>query len=145
MISTRSKYFFMLILAAALPVSGQFTSTTSSSEKIRSGPYLDDKGAPLDQPDEPLRIVKTKGVIKKVDLKKRTVTIASGKGQNGAIELAFPQPNGLEQIKTSNKTFKVLGKKRLALEELGAGSKVRLQYYPLLEQVADLVVEKLGS
>lgn len=145
MISTRGKYLFMLIITAVLPVSGQFTSTTSSSEKIRSGPYVDDKGAPLDQPDKPLRIVKTKGVIKKVDLKKRTVTIASGKRQDDSIELTFPQPNGLEQIKTSKKIFKVLGKKRLSLEELGTGFKVRLQYYPLLEQVAELVVEKSGS
>ena len=69
MISTPWKVLIALALAAALPVAGQFTSTTSSGAKTRAEPYLDDKGAPLDQPDKPLRIVKLKGVIEKVDLK----------------------------------------------------------------------------
>ena len=145
MISTPWKVLIALALAAALPVAGQFTSTTSSGAKTRAEPYLDDKGAPLDQPDKPLRIVKLKGVIEKVDLKKRTVTIAGTKKKQGSIELSFPQPNGLEQVKASKKTFKMLGKKRLALEDLKTGSKVRLQYYPLLEQVAELIVEQPAS
>ena len=134
-----------MVLAAAFPVSGQFTSTTSSSDRTRTEPYLDDKGAPLDRPTTPLRIVKLKGVLEKVDLKKRTVTIAGEKKGRGSVELSFPQPNGLEQVKTSKKTFKRLGKKKLALEELKAGYKVRLQYYPLLEQVAELIVEQPAS
>ena len=145
MISTPWQVCIALVLAAALPAVGQFTSTTSSSEKTRADPYLDDKGAPLDQPTSPLKIVKLKGVIEKVDLKKRTVTIAVAKKKKGSIELGFPQPNGLEQVKTSKKTFKMLGKKKLALEELKTGSKVRLQYYPLLEQVAELIVEQPAS
>ena len=145
MISTPWKVCIALILAAALPAVGQFTSTTSSGAKTRAEPYLDDKGAPLDRPDEPLKILKLKGVIEKVDLKKRTVTIAGAKKKQGSIELGFPQPNGLEQVKTSKKTFKMLGKKKLALEELKTGSKVRLQYYPLLEQVAELIVEQPAS
>ena len=145
MISTPWKVCVVLGLVVVLPAWGQFTSTTSSSEKTRAEPYIDDKGAPLDRPDAPLKILKLKGVIEKVDLKKRTVTIAGAKKKQGSLELSFPQPNGLEQVKTSKKTFKMLGKKRLALEDLKTGSKVRLQYYPLLEQVAELIVEQPKS
>ena len=145
MISIRWKFLIALVLAAALPAWGQFTSTTSSSEKTRAEPYINDKGAPLDRPDKPLKILKLTGVIEKVDLDKRTVTIAGAKKKQGSLELSFPQPNGLEQVKTSKKTFKMLGKKRLALEDLKTGSKVRLQYYPLLEQVAELIVEQPAS
>ena len=145
MISTPWKVLIALVLAAALPAVGQFTSTTSSGAKTRAEPYLDEKGAPIDRPDEPLKILKLKGVIEKVDLKKRTVTIAGAKKKQGSIELSFPQPNGLEQVKASKKTFKMLGKKRLALEDLKTGSKVRLQYYPLIEQVAELIVEQPAS
>ena len=106
---------------------------------------MDDKGAPLNQPSTPLKIVKLKGVVENVDLDKRTITIYVGKKRKRSIRLTFPQPNGLEQVKTSKKTFKILGKKRLALEDVEMGYKVRLQYYPLLDQVAELVVEKLGS
>ena len=145
MISISWNVCIALVLAAALPAVGQFTSTTSSSEKTRAEPYVDDRSAPLDQPDKPLKIIKLKGVIEKVDLKKRTVTIAGSKKKQASIELGFPQPSGLEQVKTSKKTFKMLGKKKLALEDLKAGSKVRLQYYPLIEQVAELIVEQPAS
>ncbi len=145
MIFTRSKFLTLLVVMAALPGFGQFTSTTSSSDKTRNAPYLDDKGAPLNRPSTPLKIVKLKGVVENVDLDKRTITIYGGKNRKRSIKLTFPQPNGLEQVKTSKKTFKILGKKKLALEDLEAGYRVRLQYYPLLEQVAELVVEKPGS
>ena len=145
MISTPWKVCVALVMAAALPAAGQFTSTTSSSEKTRAEPYVNERGAPLDRPDKPLKILKLKGVIEKVDLKKRTVTIAGSKKKQASMELSFPQPRGLEQVKSSKKTFKRLGKKKLALEDLKAGSKVRLQYYPLLEQVAELIVEQPAS
>ena len=145
MISTPWKVSIALVVAAALPAVGQFTSTTSSSQKTRAEPYVNDRRAPLDRPDKPLKIVKLKGVIEKVDLKKRTVTIARAKKKRASLELSFPQPRGLEQVKASKKTFKRLGKKKLALEDLKAGSKVRLQYYPLLEQVAELIVEQPAS
>ena len=145
MISTPWKVSIALVVAAALPAVGQFTSTTSSSQKTRAEPYVNDRRAPLDRPDKPLKIVKLKGVIEKVDLKKRTVTIARAKNKRASLELSFPQPRGLEQVKASKKTFKRLGKKKLALEDLKAGSKVRLQYYPLLEQVAELIVEQPAS
>ncbi len=145
MISTPWKICIALVLAAALPAVGQFTSTTSSSEKTRAEPYVNDRRSPLDRPDKPVKILKLKGVIEKVDLKKRTVTITRAKKKQASIELGFPQPSGLEQVKASKKTFKMLGKKKLALEDLKAGSKVRLQYYPLLEQVAELIVEQPAS
>ena len=115
MIFTQSKFLILFVIVAVLPGFGQFTST-SSSDKTRNAPYLDDKGAPLDQPSTPLKIVKMKGVVENVDLDKRTITIYSGKKHRRSIELTFPQPNGLEQVKTSKKTSKILGKKRLALE-----------------------------
>ena len=58
------------------------------------------------------------------------------------MELTFPQPSGREQIKASKKTAKLLGRKKLTLEELKTGSKVQLQYYPLLGQVMELIIDR---
>jgi hypothetical protein len=98
--------------------------------------------APLDVPESVLKVVKVKGAVERVDLAKRTVTIVPEKKNAEALELSFPQPSGREQIKVSNKAEKILGKKKLDLEELKAGSKVVLEYYPALQQVMSLTVEK---
>src|SRR5690606_17289661 len=92
------------------------------------------------KPDKVLKTIKDSGVIRKVDLQARTVTISLG-GQNEGIELAFAQPAGREQIKTSKKYAKETGKKKLELEELNVGAKVKFEYYTLLDQLMDLVVE----
>ena len=39
----------------------------------------------------------------------------------------------------------MLGKKRLKLEELKVGSEVSLQYYPVLGQLLELIVEQPAS
>ena len=97
---------------------------------------------PIDVPDSVLKVVKVKGTVEKVDLAKRTVTFASEKKGDANLELTFSQPAGREQIKVSKKAEKVLGKKKLDLEELKSGSKVILEYYPALQQVMSLTVEK---
>ena len=61
--------------------------------------------------------------------------------KSGPIELAFSQPAGREQLKTGKKAARRLGRNRIALEELQAGSKVRVQYYPLLSQLLEVVVD----
>ena len=61
--------------------------------------------------------------------------------QERALTLSFSQPAGREQIKTSKKAAKALGKKKLSLEELSEGAKVEVQYYPALGQVMELVVD----
>jgi len=86
------------------------------------------------------REVRWGGVISSVDIQKRTVSIKPHK-QERALTLTFSQPAGREQIKTSKKAAKALGKKKLLLEELSEGAKVQVQYYPVLGQVMELVVD----
>jgi hypothetical protein len=62
--------------------------------------------------------------------------------------LTFPQPRGREQVKASKKMSKQLGKSKLTLEdldELKEGAKISLQYYPMLDQVMELVIEEPGG
>ncbi len=130
----------MFVVTLALPA--QKASTTSSGAKIRRD--IDFKGgpeAPLNRPESVLKVLKVKGTLERIDLEKRTVTILAGKRDAG-LELGFPQPAGREQIKVSKKAAKILGAKKLRLEELKAGSKVRLQYYPALGQLMELIIEK---
>ena len=130
------------MFVAALVLPAQKASTTSSGAKIRRD--IDFKGgpeAPLNRPESVLKVLKAKGTLEGIDLEKRTVTILAGKRDAG-LELGFPQPAGREQIKVSKKAAKILGVKKLRLEELKAGSKVRLQYYPALGQLMELIIEK---
>ena len=101
--------------------------------------------APLNRDAGVLEVVKLKGTIAKVDLEKRTVTIVAAKKKQGELELGFPQTRGREQVKLSKKAAKILGKKGLDLEEVRPGSKVRVQYYPTLRQVMELLIEKPAS
>ncbi len=132
----------LLVLVATFVLPAQKTSTTSSGAKIRRD--IDFKGgpeAPLNKPESVLKVLKVKGTVQGIDLEKRTVTVRPRKG-NTSLELGFPQPAGREQIKVSKKAAKILGTKKLKLEALKAGSKVRLQYYPALGQLMEIIVEQ---
>ena len=99
----------------------------------------------LNKPEPVLQVVKVKGILDRVDLVKRTVTVTPEKKKGPQLELGFPQPRGKEQIKVSKKAAKVLGRQKLQLEdaaELAVGSKVILQYYPVLGQVMELLIDK---
>lgn len=91
------------------------------------------------RPEKVLQVIKSKGTVQSVDLEDRTVLLALGKG--GSLTLAFSQPAGREQIKAGKRAIKRVGKSRLRLEELQAGAKVRVQYYPLLSQLLEVVVD----
>lgn len=130
----------LLALAGSLALAQK-----SSSSKIRPGDSSNAVGNELgEKPEAVLRIVKVKGKLSQVDLKERTVTIATDKKDDNedGLKLTFAQPEGREQIKASKKAEKVLGKKRLKLEDLKVGSEVSLQYYPLLGQLMELTVEQ---
>jgi hypothetical protein len=131
--------FLAMILATPLGLAQQ-----SSSSKIRPGDHSNAVGNELGEtPNSVLRIVKLKGKLSAIDLKERTITIASeNKDKEDDLKLTFSQPAGREQIKTSKKAEKVLGTKRLKLEDLKVGSEVSLQYYPVLGQLMELVVEQ---
>jgi hypothetical protein len=130
---------FMALAMAALPLAAQVPSSEKNHESSQSarGP-----AAPLNQESSVLKIVKLKGSIAKVDLDRRTITIASKKKKDGEVELSFSQPKGREQIDASKKAAKLLGKKTLELEELKPGATVELSYYTSLMQVMDLVVDQ---
>ncbi len=131
-----------LLLIGPILLSAQKTSTTATGDKVRTTErYTGEHKTPINKPTSVLKIVKVKGVLDKIDLEKRTVTIVPLKKKDG-LELTFAQPSGREQIKASKKTAKLLGKKKLALEELKTGSRVQLQYYPLLGQVMELIIER---
>lgn len=88
-----------------------------------------------------LKVEKLKGKVKAVDLKKRTVTVTSD-GEN--MELGFPTAAGREKVTLGKKAAKALGKKSVLLEDLPAGSEVKVQYYPTLGQIMEITVEDLG-
>lgn len=131
----------LLLLIGPVVLSAQKTSTTATGDKIRTTERYTGEQAPINRPTSVLKVVKVKGVLDKIDLEKRTVTIVPLKKKD-ALELTFPQPSGREQIKASKKAAKLLGRKKLALEELKTGSKVQLQYYPLLDQVMELIIDQ---
>ena len=91
------------------------------------------------RPESVLKIMKDKGTVTSVDLENRTVLLSLSKSK--AIELSFSQPQGREQLKAGKKAVKRIGKNRIRLEELQAGAKVRVQYYPLLSQLLEVVID----
>ncbi len=128
----------LALILTAVPLLAQGQTTSS---KTRPGDNTNAQGMELGQrPEGVLDVVKLKGVISGIDTEKRTVSITPHK-QEKALTLTFSQPSGREQIKVSKKAAKTLGKKKLSLEELSKGTKVELQYYPVLGQVMELVVD----
>ena len=127
----------LLLTVAALVAAGQQKTISSST---RPGVNDNASGA-LEgtRPELVLKVVKDKGEIRGVDLEKRTVQFSLAKSK--AIELSFSQPAGREQIKAGKKATKRIGKNRLLLEELEPGARVRVQYYPLLSQLLEVVVD----
>ena len=127
----------LAFLVALCSVAGQQKTISSST---RPGVNDNASGA-LEgtRPQAVLAIVKAKGTVTRVDLTKRTVLFALSK--TGPVELGFSQPAGREQLKAGKKAAKRFGKNRIRLEELQAGSKVRVQYYPLLSQLLEVVLD----
>jgi hypothetical protein len=137
------RFHSLLVLAALLAGLAAAQQQTTSS-KTRPGDTANAQGTELGvKPDKVLRIEKVKGRIASIDLKTRTVTIdPEGKGK--PLTLTFAQPSGREQIKTSKKAMKALGKKKLLLEEVKVGAKVELRYYTALGQMMELIVDHQG-
>ena len=131
---------FRLVLAMAVIACVASAQQKTVSSSTRPGVNDNADGA-LEgaRPEKVLQVVKSKGTVQSVDLKDRTVLLALGRG--GSLTLAFSQPAGREQIKAGKRAIKRVGKSRLRLEELQAGAKVRVQYYPLLSQLLEVVVD----
>ncbi len=129
-----------LILVLAVAASAVIAQQKTISSSTRPGVNDNASGA-LEgtRPEKVLDIVKAKGTVTSVDLDKRTVLLDLAK--KGKVELAFSQPAGREQLKTGKKAAKRLGKSRIVLEELPAGARVRVQYYPLLSQLLEVVMD----
>ncbi len=129
-----------LLLVLAIAACGAMAQQKTISSSTRPGVNDNADGA-LEgtRPEKVLAVVKAKGTVKSVDLQKRTVSFVLGK--HGAIELGFSQPAGREQVKVAKKAAKRIGKSRLRLEEVQLGAKVRVQYYPLLGQLLEVVLD----
>ena len=132
----------VLGLALVLSVVPLVAQRPSSERNLENDTASRGPAAPLNHDEGVLEIVKLKGKIGKVDLDKRTVTIVPKKKKQGELELTFAQPRGREQVKLSKKAAKLLGKKRLELEQVQPGSEVSLRYYPSLGQMMELIIEK---
>jgi hypothetical protein len=87
-----------------------------------------------------LKVDKLKGRVKLVDLQKRTVTVTHSSGE---LVLGFPTAAGREKVTLGKKPAKALGKKSMGLEDLPAGSEVKVAYYPTLGQIMEITVEEL--
>jgi hypothetical protein len=79
--------------------------------------------------------------VKKVDLGKRTVTIAH---DNSETVFSFPTTAGREKIYLSKKAARALGKKSLRLDEVPTGSQVKVAYYPALGTIMHLTIEEVA-
>ena len=101
----------VLLLTGPVVLSAQKTSTTATGDKIRTTERYTGEHAPINRPTSVLKVVKVKGILDKIDLEKRTVTIVPLKKKD-ALELTFPQPSGREQIKASKKGRETTGKKK---------------------------------
>jgi hypothetical protein len=89
-----------------------------------------------------LKVEKLKGVVKSVDLEKRSVTIThSGKDSGNGSTFEFPTAAGREKISISPKVARASGKRAFRLEDLKPGSEVRVQYYPALGTIMEIMVE----
>lgn len=129
----------VLSLIVALGIAGAQQKTISSSTRPGVSDNAAEQALEGTRPNSVLKVVKVKGTVQSIDLQKRSVTIAPSKGQ--PMELTFSQPAGREQLKVGKKAIKRLGKKRLRLEELTSGAKVKVQYYPVLSQLMELEVK----
>jgi hypothetical protein len=128
--------FLLLFTALAAPAQQQTTSS-----KTRPNDNANAQGTELGiKPEAVLKIEKLEGVIRSIDLKARTVTVDPS-GKDEPLQLTFSQPAGREQIKTSKKVMKEMGKKKLLLEEVKVGAKVELRYYTTLGQMMELIIE----
>ena len=102
-----------LLLIGSVLLSAQKTSTTATGDKVRTTErYTGEHQTQINKPTSVLKVVKVKGILDKIDLKKRTVTIIPDKKKDG-VELTFSQPSGREQIKASKKAAKLLGRKKV--------------------------------
>lgn len=93
-----------------------------------------------DKPTGVLKVENFKGRVKSVDLQKRTVTVTQGGGE---IVLGFPTAAGREKVTLGKKPSKALGKKSVGLEDLPAGSEVKVAYYATLGQIMEIIVEEM--
>jgi hypothetical protein len=129
------KLVLLLLLSSPLLLS------QDESAKIRPGESGDTQAKVLGEiPTGVLDIQKLSGTITKIDLKARTISVHTKKSQADLV-LTFSQPEGREQIKTSKKAEKKLGKKRLQLDEVETGAEVQVRYYPMLGQIMELTVD----
>ncbi len=129
-----------LILAVALCVCPALAQQRTVSSSTRPGVNDNADGA-LEgtRPEKVLQVVKAKGTVTAINLQERTVNLTLAK--TGAIELSFAQPPGREHVKAGKKAAKRIGKSRLRLEEVPVGAKVRVQYYPLISQLMEVVLD----
>ncbi len=143
----------LMLLALALAAEG---ARPQANGEPRQDPRASQAGPRKAGPAAKPR--KVKAVLREVDLDHRSITIVPLRPEPGAaggerpgradlekLELAFPAPAGSELIKLSKRAAKALGKKgakKIPLEQLKAGSQLRVEYDPAAGRIIELVVEQ---
>lgn len=120
-----------LLIWPAAPLAAQKKVTSEKEARPELG----------DKPDSVLKVETVKGTLKQVDLQKRTVTIAHHDGES---TFTFPTAAGREKVGLSKRVAKAVGKKSLRLEDIQAGSQVKVAYYPALGTIMEFTVEELA-
>lgn len=150
------RYLFFASLAV-LALSGQSNSRTageiSRADPTKESPSLGVPGAQYTGKLGSLaKPQKVKALVTAVDFQERSITLLPAKqgqqfrvadlGDKGRewysvpeLQLTFVVPAGLEKIGASKKAAKALGKKTMRLEDVGVGSQVQVEYYPVLRQI----------
>ncbi|MBI3696286.1 MAG: hypothetical protein HY238_15795 [Acidobacteria bacterium] len=123
------------MLVCSLVLASPLAAQKRVSSEKKTSPELGDK------PNSVLKIENLKGTLKSVDLQKRTVTVSHSDGE---MVLSFPTAAGREKITLSKKVAAAMGKKSLHLEEIRAGSRVKVAYYPALGAIMEITVEELA-
>jgi len=130
-----AKVRILLVAAAGLLLAGGMAAQKRVSSEKTALPELGDR------PTQVLKVETVKGTVKKVDLEKRTVSVDHAGAQS---VFTFPTAAGREKISLSKKVAAALGKKSLHLEELTAGCRVKVAYYPTLGSIMEITIEELA-
>lgn len=160
-----SRHLACLLIASAIALTAQTAPRTAGekSDPNRESPSLGDPAATYSGDLKSMaKPQKATAFVSALDLNQRSITMVPAKkggkfrvaslddkgrawGWADKINLGFPVPAGMEKIKTTKKSAKALGKKQLSLEQLPVGSKVKVEYYPVLKQILEITVHEAGK
>jgi hypothetical protein len=152
MVDRQVQMLWVLLFLILSAVSGSAQQSTSTpGEKARpnaSNQSYNLPGGYTGKPNHLVKTVKVRAVVVDIDLNERTVRVARENSKQkfriavmksplewgfvDEIDLVFfGQPEGMEKIKVGKKAIKAVGGKTIRLEDLGPGSLLKVEIYPV--------------